>query len=246
MCRPVVLIALLGVTEAIARADAAVVAVASNFSSAMERLESTFEDASGHQLTVVTGSTGKLYAQIIRGAPFDVLLAADQRRPKLLEAEGFVVSGSRFTFALGQLTLWSPDIDRVGADGVVTLTEGQFRKLAIANPDLAPYGAAAREVLENVGVYDRLAGRLVMGENIGQTYAMVATGNADLALIARSYWLGASGRGSHWHVPEHLHAPIRQDAVLLRRAENNAAARAFLDYLGQTRAVIRDAGYEVD
>jgi molybdate transport system substrate-binding protein len=233
-----------------ASADEALVAVAANFSEVVERLAANFESASGHSLTVTTGSTGKLYAQIRNGAPFDVLLAADQRRPELLEKEGRAVAGSRFTYAVGRLTLWSPDPERVTADGAETLRSGAFRKLAIANPDLAPYGAAARETLTALGLLDTLGDRVVMGENIGQAHALVATGNAELGFVALSFVLSPRNRtpGSRWDVPQDLHAPIRQDAVLLIRAADNPAARAFLDYLksAEARAVIESFGYGVE
>ena len=239
------LVLLLGMA---AHADNVVVAVASNFSTVIQQLEPMFESSSHHRLTVVAGSTGKLYAQVIRGAPFDVFLAADQRRPELLEKEGFAVAGSRVTFAVGQLSLWSHDDRRVGTDGRETLRAGSFRRLAIANPDLAPYGAAAKETLESLGVYDQLAPRIIMGENISQTYAMVATGNADLGLIARSFVPNVSPEAGRWDVPGDLHTPIRQDAVLLVRAVDNQAARLFLAYLSgeAARGVIRRAGYELE
>ena len=231
-------------------AEDALVAVATNFSEVMERLESDFEQAGDHTLTVTTGSTGKLYAQIRHGAPFDMLLAADQHRPKLLEAESHAVAGSRFTYAVGRLTLWSPDAEHVSVDGSATLRAGSFRKLAMANPDLAPYGAAARETLTALGLLDALQPRMVMGENIGQAHALVATGNADLGFVALSYVLSPRNKppGSRWDVPEYLYTPIRQDAVLLKRGAGNAAARAFVEFLktDEARAVIENFGYGVD
>ena len=226
------------------------VAVAANFSEVMERLESDFETAGDHTLTVTIGSTGKLYAQIRHGAPFDILLAADQSRPKLLEDESHGVAGSRFTYAIGRLTLWSPDTQRVPTDGSVILRSGTFRKLAIANPDLAPYGSAAREALKALGLFDILRPRIVMGENIGQAHTLVSTGNADVGFVALSYVLSRRHKhpGSRWDVPQHLYTPIRQDAVLLSRATNNPAARAFFDYLktDAARARIASFGYGVD
>ena len=164
-------------------------AVAANFSEVMERLEADFEASGEHTLTVSTGSTGKLYAQIRNGAPFDVLLAADERRPKLLEDDGRAVAGSRFTYAAGRLTLWSPDSERVCADGPSILRLGAFRNIAMANPVLAPYGSAAKETLEALGLFGKLRRRIVMGENIGQAHVLVATGNADLGFVALSYVL---------------------------------------------------------
>jgi molybdate transport system substrate-binding protein len=228
----------------------ALIAVATNFSEVMERLESDFEKTGDHTLTVTTGSTGKLYAQIRNGAPFDVLLAADQRRPELLEEESRAVGGSCFTYAVGRLTLWSPDVKRVSADGSATLRAGAFRKLAIANPDLAPYGAAARETLTVLGHFDKLHARIVRGENVGQAHALVATGNADLGFVALSYVLSPRNKhtGSRWDVPQELYTPIRQDAVLLKHGAANPAARAFLVFLrtDAARAIIEDFGYGVD
>ncbi len=238
-----------------AQAESALVAVATNFAEVMQRLETDFEAQSGHSITVVAGSTGKLYAQVVAGAPFDVLLAADQLRPLRLEQEGLAVPGSRFTYAGGSLTLWSADPQRLREDGASVLRGAAFRRLAIANPALAPYGVAAREVLQNLGVYARLSERIVMGENVGQAHAMVATGNAELGLVATSQVSrvrrqasansGGNRGGSRWDVPSNLYAPIRQDAVLLRRGRDNAAAVALLDYLRgeQAGAVLQMFGY---
>lgn len=233
-----------------AGAEVALVAVATNFADVMERLEADFERGSPHAITLSTGSTGQLYAQISNGAPFDLLLAADQARPARLEAEGLAVRGTRFTYALGALSLWSADPDRIGAHGVATLRAADFRRLAMANPDLAPYGLAARQVLERLGLHATLRDRIVLGENAGQAHAMVATGNAELGLVARSHVLSPRNPspGSRWDVPAALHQPIRQDAVLLTRAEDNSAARDLLAYLRRpdVRAVIRGYGYGVE
>lgn len=233
-----------------AAGEEAVVAVAANFMEVAERLEADFERASGHSLTFVAGSTGKLYAQIASGAPFDVFLSADRERPERLEKEGLAVAGSRFTYAVGRLTLWSREPGRVGGDGPATLRRGKFRLLAIANPALAPYGAAAQQTLENLGLWERFEGRIVMGETIGQAHGMVASGNAELGFVALSSVLSPRNprQGSRWDVPSRLHAPIRQDAVLLARAAGNPAARGFLDFLRGARAetVIASYGYGVD
>ena len=230
-----------------AGAERALAAVAANFSEAAERLAADFGRAAEHEVTLAAASTGKLYAQIRNGAPFDVFLAADRLRPELLERDGLAVPGSRITYAVGRLTLWSPDASLIDADGRKTLQEAKFRRLAMANPELAPYGAAARRTLLALGLHAALRGRIVTGENIGQAHALVATGNAELGLVALSHVLSSRNRlrGSRWDVPERLHDPIRQDAVLLHRGRNNAAARAFLDYLRtpEARETIRGFGY---
>ncbi len=233
-----------------AMAEGALIAVAANFAETAEAIVPAFEAETGHDLTLVIGSTGKLYAQITKGAPFDVLLAADQARPQRLEAEGHAVPGTRRTYATGQLVLWSPDPDRIGPDGDKILAQADFEHLAMANPDLAPYGLAAAQALDHMGLRDRLGDRIVMGQNIGQTFSMVATGNAELGLVAGSYAASArnTAPGSVWPVPAGYHDPIRQDAVLLTHGAKNAAARAFLDYLHSdaARDVIARFGYGVD
>lgn len=233
-----------------AAAEEAVVAVAANFSEVVERLQADFERASGHRLTFVAGSTGKLYAQIVNGAPFDVFLSADQERPERLEKERLAVAGSRFTYASGRLTLWSREPGRVGGDGAATLRQGRFRRLAIANPALAPYGAAARQTLGRLGLWERFADRIVVGQTIGQAHTLVASGNAELGFVALSSVLSPRNetRGSRWDVPSDLHAPILQDAVLLARGAGNPAARGFLQFLrgGKAKAVIKSYGYGVE
>lgn len=233
-----------------AAGEEAVVAVAANFSEVVERLEADFERRSGHTLTLVAGSTGKLYAQIAHGAPFDAFLSADRERPERLEKERLAVAGSRFTYATGRLTLWSAEPGRVGGDGAATLRRGEFRRLAIANPALAPYGAAAEEALEKLGLRERFSDRIVMGETIGQAHALVASGNAELGFVALSSVLSPrqETKGSRWDVPPRLHAPIRQDAVLLARGAGNPAARGFLEFLRteKAKAVIATYGYGVE
>ncbi|MCL5777459.1 molybdate ABC transporter substrate-binding protein [Limibaculum sp. FT325] len=242
-----ILAAALAMVPQRAGAADALIAVATNFLDTARAVAEGFEARTGHRVTFTAGATGKLYAQIAAGAPFDVLLAADQARPALLEAEGRAVAGSRFTYATGRLALWSADPARVGPDGAAVLEAGDFRVLAIANPDLAPYGIAARETLQSLGLWDRLGPRVVMGQNIGQTLALVATGNAELGLVALAALRapGSTLGGSAWEVPADLHAPIRQDAVLLARGAENPAARAFLDHLQgpEARAVIARFGY---
>jgi molybdate transport system substrate-binding protein len=242
------LIALLGCAPA--RSETALIAVAANFAEVMERIETAFERQSPHGITITIGSTGKLYAQITQGAPFDVLLAADQQYPERLESADLAVRGSRFTYATGRLVLWSPNPDRVPRDGAALLRSDAVGKLAMANPALAPYGRAARQTLQALNVYDTLSDHIVLGENVGQAHALVATGNAELGLLALSYVASERNamQGSRWPVPESLHDPIHQDAVLLTRAEGNSAARDLLAYLRrpEVRELIRSFGYGVD
>lgn len=222
-------------------------AVATNFAEVVETIKPTFELATGHRLIVSTGSTGKLYAQIKSGAAFDVLLAADAQTPQRLVTEGEAVAASDFTYALGRLALWSASPALVGADGVATLRAAKFRHLVIANPQLAPYGSAAREVLRAIGSWQDLQTRLVYAQNIGHAFSIAASGNAELGLVALSSLKGAGSRvaGSSWLVPAALHAPIRQDAVLLTRGQANAGAREFLEILKSpdVRKVIESFGY---
>ena len=220
-------------------------AVASNFAHAAEAIARRFEEISEHRVVLVFGSTGKHYAQILNGAPFDAFFAADERHPRLLESEGLTVPGSRFTYAKGRLVLWSLRAGYVDAEGRV-LERGDFRHLAIANPRLAPYGGAAQEVLQARGLWERLQHRLVRGENLGQTHQFVRSGNAELGFVALSQLVSPEQdleEGSHWAVPEALHTPILQQAVLLRDTE---AARAFSAYVrtDEARSVLRSYGYE--
>lgn len=221
-------------------------AVAANFTAAMNKLTPKFERATGHTLVTSFGSTGKLYAQIKNGAPFDVFLAADDERPKRLETEGVAVAGTRFTYAVGQLALWSPDEKLVDAKGTVLRNAG-FGHLAVANSKTAPYGAAAEQVLRRLGIWERIEPRLVRGENITQTFQFVSTGNAALGLVALAQVraLPASQRGSYWVVPAEMHDALRQDAVLLKRGAKNTAARALLDYLRtpDVKSMIQNLGY---
>lgn len=223
-----------------ALADTVRVAVASNFAALLEELAPEFERHSGHTLVMSAGATGNHYAQIVNGAPFDVFLAADAERPRLLEEAGRAVKGTSFTYAIGRLVLWSADPARVDAEGAV-LRSGDFEHLALANPQLAPYGAAAREVLAGMGLWDQLQRRLVQGDNIAQTLQFVQSGNAELGFIAQAQLAGLEG-GSRWLVPDTLHAPIEQQGVLVR---DSAAARAFIAFLQEERATsrIRAAGY---
>lgn len=230
-------------------AETAIIAVAANFAEVMETLQSEFESSTGHQLTLVTGSTGKLYAQLVNGAPFDVLLAADQERPQRLIELGLAVPESRFTYATGLLALWSADENRITEDGKEALRQ-DFRHLAIANPDLAPYGAAAVQALRALEMLEAVQDRIVMGENIGQAHALIASGNAELGIVALAYALSSrnSSAGSYWPIPSDLYAPVHQDAVLLKHAENNLSAIEFLGFLRAERVktIIREFGYEVE
>jgi molybdate transport system substrate-binding protein len=226
------------------QADEIRVAVASNFRQAMAAAAQRFKEDSGHVVVLIPGSTGKHYAQIRNGAPFDAFFAADADRPLRLEQEGRSVPGSRFTYAIGQIVLWSPDAGMVDPAGAV-LQSDRFRHLAIANPDLAPYGAAARSVLQALGLWDELAPKLVRGENIGQTFQFVISGNAELGFVARSQ-LEAPGResaGSSWPPPRGLYPPIEQQAVLLR---DSPVGRAFLTFMQgeEARAIVRAYGYD--
>ncbi len=219
------------------------VAVASNFNSAIKEIAGRFERETPHDITLVFGSTGKLYAQIRNGAPFDAFFAADAKRPRLLEEAGLGQPGSRFTYAVGRLALWSPKTAYVDGEGKV-LEEGNFRHLALANPRLAPYGRAAREVLERRGRWLSLRDRMVRGENIGQTFQFVKSGNAELGFVAWSQVKrpGQAMTGSWWEVPQTLYSPIEQQAVLL---QDKPAARAFLAFVrGRDAAeIIRAYGY---
>jgi len=220
------------------------VAVASNFVTAIRDLATAWEQASGQRAILVTGSTGKLYAQIRNGAPFDVFFAADARRPQLLESEDLALPGSRFTYARGLLVLWSPDPDRVDPDGEV-LAGGDFKHIALANPRLAPYGRAAEQVLRALRQWDRLSSRMVRGENIGQAFQFVHSGNAELGFVARSQvrYPGSSRTGSLWEPPQALYDPIEQQAVLLK---DRPATRDFLNFTRSSAGleIIRSHGYE--
>lgn len=230
-----------------AQAEEVQVAVAANFIAPMQRIAAGFEQATGHKAQLAFGSTGKFYAQIRNGAPFDVLLAADDETPVRLEKEALAVAGSRFTYSIGQLALWSAKPGYVDAGGAV-LRQGAFRHLALANPKLAPYGAAAVETLDKLGLLAALQPKFVQGENIAQTFQFVSTGNAELGFVALSQVVegGKLKSGSAWIVPSSLHAPIRQDAVLLARGKDNPAALALLQYLKEdkARAIIKAYGYE--
>ncbi|MBB1608406.1 MULTISPECIES: molybdate ABC transporter substrate-binding protein [unclassified Pseudomonas] len=231
-----------------ALADEVQVAVAANFTAPIQAIAKDFEKDTGHKLVASFGATGQFYAQIKNGAPFEVFLAADDSTPAKLEQEKAVVPGSRFTYAIGKLALWSPKDGYVDAKGEV-LKQGGFQHLSIANPKTAPYGLAATQVLDKLGLKDKLAGKIVEGQNIGQAYQFVSSGNAELGFVALSqiYKDGKVTAGSAWIVPADLYEPIRQDAVILEKGKDNAAAKALVDYLKgpKAAAVIKAYGYEL-
>jgi molybdate transport system substrate-binding protein len=229
-----------------AQAGEVQVAVAANFAGPIARIGEAFTAATGHVLKVSTGSTGKFYTQIISGAPFEVLVAADDETPRKLVAESHAVAGTSFTYAIGKLVLWSAQAGLVDSQGAV-LASAKIAHVAMANPKTAPYGAAALEVLKARGLAASLAPRLVTGESIAQTYQFVATGNAELGFVALSQVAipGKQAVGSYWLVPQNLYSEIRQDAVLLKAGEKSPAAKALLDFLksNASRQIIREHGY---
>ncbi|VXC70699.1 molybdate ABC transporter substrate-binding protein [Pseudomonas sp. 8O] len=229
-------------------ADEVKVAVASNFTAPMQAMAPAFEKATGHKLVASFGATGQFYAQINNGAPFDVLLAADDTTPARLEREGMTVPGSRFTYAIGGLVLWSADASYLdGTDAA--LKAGQFRHLSIANPKAAPYGLAATQVLAKQGLSETVKAKLVEGQNITQAHQFVSSGNAELGFVALSqvYKDGQLSSGSAWIVPDAMYDPIRQDAVILKQSANNPAAVALVEYLKGPEAakVIESFGYKL-
>ena len=222
------------------------VAVAANFSAPMQKIAKAFEQDTGHKAQLAFGATGKFYAQIKNGAPFAVLLAADDETPTRLEKEGLAMAGTRFTYAVGRLALWSKQPNFVDDKGDI-LRSNRFEKLAIADPKLAPYGAAAMEVIQRMGVQPNVTPKIVQGDSIGQTYQFVSTENAQLGFVALSQ-ISIDGRitqGSAWVVPQSLHTPLKQDAVLLKAGKDNAAALALLKYLQSDAAktIVRGYGY---
>lgn len=224
------------------------VAVAANFTAPMKVIAAEFEKDTGHQAKPSYGSSGKFYAQIKNGAPFQLFLSADDETPAKLVREGMALADSRHTYAIGTLVLWSAQAGYVDAKGDV-LKSGRFNKIALANPKLAPYGKAAVEVLTGMGLLDTLAPQFVQGDNIAQTWQFVSTGNAQLGFVALSQVMndGKIGSGSGWIVPARLHAPIRQDAVILTTGKGNPAAEALLKYLKseKAKAIIKSYGYEI-
>lgn len=230
----------------LANADEVLVAVAANFAAPMQKIAAGFEKDTGHKVIIALGGTGKLYAQIVNGAPYELFLSADSETPRRLAQEGFGLDASRFTYGLGKLVLWSADPAMVDAQGLV-LKQGKFKRIALANPKTAPYGAAALSVLRHLDLLAVLQPRFVQGENISQAYQFVSTGSAELGFVALSQVMadGALISGSTWRVPENLYEPIRQDALLLNKGKARPAALAMLEYLkgAKAQAVIRGYGY---
>jgi molybdate transport system substrate-binding protein len=242
----VIAAALIGL-PGVALSDQVHVAVAANFADCLEQLGTTFAESTGHNLVISRGSTGKHFAQISAGAPFDVFFAADSERPALLEAEGLTAPGSRFTYAIGGLLLWMPRGETDSTQSVVeALKSPEYRHLAIANPRLAPYGLAAKQTLTSLGIWDELEPRLVMGQSVGQTWQFVATGNAQLGLVAQSQMVTSEdSSGNWWIIDADLHAPIEQQAVLMLSAAKNDAANELMDFMRspQARLIIKTCGY---
>jgi molybdate transport system substrate-binding protein len=220
------------------------VAVAANFTEAANEIGALFKKATGDQAVFSFGATGQLFTQITQAAPFEVFLSADQKAPKKAIAQGFAVPDSLFTYATGKVVLFSKNKDLV--KGEETLKQGKFAKIAVANPETAPYGAAGVEVMKKLGVYDALAAKIVQGDNIAQTYQFVETGNAEVGFVALSQVINKD-EGSRWVVPDNLYATIAQDAVLLKQGAGNPAAKTFLSFLKgpQARAVKEKYGYGV-
>src|SRR5512135_487219 len=238
--------ALLLAVAQVAHAGEVNAAVAANFAEPVKQIAELFQKETGHTVKLSFGSSGKFYSQIKNGAPFDVFLAADEKNPKLLEDEGLAVKDTRFVYALGKLVLWSAKPGYVDAKGAV-LDKGDYSKIAYADPKLAPYGQAAQETLQKMKLWDKVQGKLVTGESIGQAYQFAASGNAELAFIALSQVTkdGQVREGSYWLVPAEMYSPIKQSAVQLTGAKDKAAAQAFLKFLRSEKAlaIIRSFGY---
>jgi molybdate transport system substrate-binding protein len=230
------------------QADEVQVAVAANFTAPIQAIAADFEKDTGHKLVAAYGATGQFYTQIKNGAPFEVFLSADDTTPEKLEKEGETVKGSRFTYAIGTLALWSAKEGYVDAKGEV-LKKNEYQHLSIANPKAAPYGLAATQVLEKLKLTDATKAKIVEGQNITQAYQFVSTGNAELGFVALSqiYKDGKVSSGSAWIVPASMHDPIKQDAVILNKGKDNAAAKALVEYLKgpKAAAVIKSYGYQL-
>ncbi len=229
-------------------AETTLVAVASNFTKPMTEIAAEFKKATGHTAQLSFGSSGKFVSQLENGAPFEVFLAADDKSAAKLKGAGLIIADSRFTYALGKLVLWSSMPNYIDAQGEI-LSKGSFKHIALADPKLAPYGAAAIEFLKNKKLLDTLQPLCVMGENISQTHQFISTGNAELGFVALSQVSehGKITSGSGWIVPHTLYAPIKQDAVLLTLGAKNPAATALLHYLksAPALAIIHKYGYDL-
>jgi molybdate transport system substrate-binding protein len=247
MIRRLIITAFLSVWVAAAAtpvlAEEITVAVAANFTEPAKEIAAAFEKATGDKVTLSFGSSGQFYTQIASGAPFEVFLSADADRPTKAEQAGLAVAGTRFTYAVGRLVLWSPTAGLVDDHGVV-LKSGGFSKLSIADPAAAPYGLAAIQTLKTLGLYDQVKPKIVQGSSIAQAFEFVKTGNAELGFVALSQVIAEPG-GSRWLVPEGDHEPITQQAVLLKPGADSVGARSFLTFLkgGQAKAIIRRFGY---
>lgn len=228
----------------VARAETATLAVASNFTAAAKALKQSFEDTHPHRVRLSFGSTGKLFTQIANGAPFDVFLSADDQRPSQLAELGCALKDSEFTYALGKLALYSRDASLQPISEKTLLNPAQITRLSLANPKIAPYGAAAMEVLEHLNALTGLNDKLVLGDNIAQTYQFVYTGNANVGFVALAQ-VRLQANAIYWLVPDDYYAPLKQNAIVLTRAQNNAAARAFMAFLQSSEAIniIRQFGY---
>ncbi|TWE01621.1 molybdate transport system substrate-binding protein [Pseudomonas sp. AG1028] len=248
LVRPLLLLCASFAMAGNAFADQVQVAVAANFTAPMQAIASAFEKDTGHSVQASYGATGQFYVQISNGAPFEVFLSADDSTPAKLEQEGLSVKGSRFTYAIGTLVLWSPKQGFVDDQGAV-LKKGEFKHLSIANPKAAPYGLAATQTLAKLGLSDALKGKIVEGQNITQALQFVSTGNAELGFVALSqvYKDGQITSGSAWVVPETMYEPIRQDALILKKGEANPAAKALVEYLRGPKAaeIIKAYGYKL-
>lgn len=235
-----------GLISSVANADEIRIAVAANFARPMEKIVAAFEKETGHKIISSSGATGKFYAQIKEGAPFDILLSADQDHPKKLSNENFAVAETQFTYAIGKLALWSPKDKYIDSKGAI-LKKNLFTHISIANPKLAPYGVAAQATLEKMGLWHNLESKIVFGESISQAYQFVATGNAELGFVAFSQIKDSNGiKGSYWLVPQDFYSPLKQDAILLKNAKNTTAAKRFLEFLkGKTaKSIIGEFGYD--
>jgi len=225
--------------------DEALVAVVASFVPPMEAVATAIEADTGHAVTLVSGSTGGLYAQIVNGAPFDVFVAADAERPRLLEGNGRGLAGTRATVAIGRLVLFSSDVRLIRASGLDALRTDSIRRIAIANPRVAPYGVAAQQALEALGLWPALQPKIVRGESVAQTFAMTATANAELGFVALAQVRAHDENAAYVPVPDELYAPIRQDMIILERARDNAAALAVGDFLRSIRGreIVERFGY---